>query len=63
MLDLTKSSLDNVKNDSFIGTTVVPQPDGTYTSTEVHIFAGALRGMREGFTKMNRTEPLNLPSC
>lgn len=55
VLDLTKSSLDKVQNDSFIGTTVVPQPDGTYRSTEVHIFAGALRGMGEGFTKMNPT--------
>jgi hypothetical protein len=52
-LDLTKSSLDKVNNGSFIGTTVVPQPDGSYKSTEVHIFAEALRGMGEGFTKMN----------
>jgi hypothetical protein len=53
VLDLSKSSLDKVRNNSFIGTTVVPQPDGTYKSTEVHIFAEALRGMGEGFTKMN----------
>jgi hypothetical protein len=53
VLDLSKSSLDKVQNNSFIGTTVVPQPDGTYKSTEVHIFAGSLRGMGEGFTKMN----------
>jgi len=55
VLDLSKSSLDKVQNNSFIGTTVVPQPDGTYKSTEVHIFAGSLRGMGEGFTKMNPT--------
>lgn len=55
VLDLTKSSLDKVGNNSFIGTTVVPQPDGSYKSTEVHIFANALRGMGEGFTKMNPT--------
>lgn len=53
VLDLSKSSLDKVQNNSFIGTTVVPQPDGTYKSTEVHIFAESLRGMGEGFTKMN----------
>lgn len=53
IVELSKSSLDKVKNNSFIGTTVVPQPDGTYKSTEVHIFAPALRGMGEGFTKMN----------
>lgn len=55
VLDLTKSSLDKVQNDSFIGTTVVPQSDGSYKSTEVHIFAEPLRGMGEGFTKMNPT--------
>lgn len=53
VLDLSKSSLDKVQNNSFIGTTVVPQPDGSYKSTEVHIFAEALRGMGQGFTKMN----------
>jgi hypothetical protein len=42
-----------VTNGSFIGTTVIPQADGTYKSTEVHLFAPALRGMGEGFTKMN----------
>jgi hypothetical protein len=55
VVDLSKSSLDKVHNNSFIGTTVVPQSDGTYKSTEVHIFAEALRGMGEGFTKMNRS--------
>jgi hypothetical protein len=53
VLELTKSSLDKVQNNSFIGTTVVPQPDGSYKSTEVHIFAESLRGTGEGFTKMN----------
>jgi hypothetical protein len=50
---LSKSSLDRVVQGSFIGTTVVPQPDGTYVSTEVHIFAPALNGTGEGFTKMD----------
>lgn len=53
VLDVTKSSLDRVTDGAFIGTTVIPQPDGTYRSTEVHVFAPALRGMGEGFTKMN----------
>jgi hypothetical protein len=53
VLDLTKSSIDKVRNNTFIGTTVAPQPDGSYKSTEVHIFADSLRGMGEGFTKMN----------
>ena len=50
---LSKSSLDKVVQGSFIGTTVVPQPDNTYVSTEVHIFAPALNGTGEGFTKMD----------
>lgn len=50
---LSKSSLDKVTQGSFIGTTVVPQPDNTYVSTEVHIFAPSLRGTGEGFTKMD----------
>jgi hypothetical protein len=50
---LDKSSLANVGQGSFIGTTVVPQPNGTYKSTEVHIFAPSLRGTGEGFTKMD----------
>ena len=48
-----KSTLADVTQGSFIGTTVVPQPNGTYRSTEVHIFAPALRGTGEGFTKMD----------
>ncbi len=50
---IDKSSLANVEQGSFIGTTVVPQPNGTYTSTEVHIFAPSLRGTGEGFSKMD----------
>jgi hypothetical protein len=50
---LSKSSLDKVIQGSFIGTTVVPQPDNTYVSTEVHIFAPSLNGTGEGFTKMD----------
>lgn len=49
----SKASIDQVTDNSFIGTTVIPQPDGSYTSTEVHVFAPALRGTGEGFTKMN----------
>jgi hypothetical protein len=52
-LTRSKSSLDKVTQDSFIGTTVVPQTDGTFVSTEVHIFAPSLRGTGEGFTKMD----------
>jgi hypothetical protein len=53
LLSRSNSSLDKVTQGSFIGTTVVPQPDGTFVSTEVHIFAPSLRGTGEGFTKMD----------
>jgi len=50
---IDKSSLANVQQGSFIGTTVVAQSNGSYKSTEVHIFAPSLRGTGEGFTKMD----------
>jgi hypothetical protein len=50
--EVSKSSLNDVTDGSFIGTAVAPQPDGSFTSTEVHIFAPALRGTGEGFTQM-----------
>ncbi len=53
VLAVSKSSLDKVTQNSFIGTTVVPQSGNGYVSTEVHIFAPSLRGTGEGFTKMD----------
>jgi hypothetical protein len=50
---VSRSALANVTAGSFIGTTVAPQPDGTFKSTEVHIFAPSLRGTGEGFRQMN----------
>jgi hypothetical protein len=50
---VSKSALDRVTQDAFIGTTVALRPDGSYTSTEVHIFAPVLRGTGEGFTQIN----------
>jgi hypothetical protein len=49
---VSKSSLSDVAEGSFIGTGVAPDSDGTFTSTEVHIFAPALRRTGEGFTQM-----------
>jgi hypothetical protein len=49
---VSKSSLNDVAEGSFIGTAVAPQTDGTFTSTEVHIFAPALKGTGEGWTQM-----------
>ncbi len=52
-LGIGPSALAKVTKGSFVGTAVVPQADGTFRSTEVHIFAPSLRGTDEGFTKMD----------
>jgi Domain of unknown function (DUF5666) len=43
-----KASLADVKQNSFIGITAMPQPDGTQKAIEVHIFPEARRGAGEG---------------
>jgi hypothetical protein len=45
-------SLQNVKQNSFIGVTTVKQPDGSEQATEIHIFPEALRGLGEGSRMM-----------
>ncbi|MFI5228624.1 MAG: hypothetical protein ACHQWU_06120 [Gemmatimonadales bacterium] len=46
------SSLQNVKQNSFIGVTTVKQPNGAEQATEIHIFPEALRGLGEGSRMM-----------
>jgi hypothetical protein len=41
---------------TFIGTTAIPQPDGTLSAVEVHIFPESMRGTGEGHRPMD-TEP------
>lgn len=43
---------------AYVGTTAVPQPDGTLSAVEVHIFPDAMRGTGEGFRPMP-TQPGN----
>jgi hypothetical protein len=45
---LVKASLADIKQDSFVGVTSMPQPDGSLRALEVHIFPEAMRGTREG---------------
>jgi len=45
---VAKASLADVKQNSFIGITAMPQPDGTQKAIEVHIFPEARRGAGEG---------------
>jgi hypothetical protein len=45
---LVKASLADIKQDSFVGVTAMPQPDGSLSAVEVHIFPEAMRGTGEG---------------
>jgi hypothetical protein len=44
--------LSRVTDNSFVGVTSVPQPDGTQRATEIHIFPEELRGLGEGSRPM-----------
>jgi len=43
-----KTALKDIKVGSFVGTTTVPEPDGTQKAIEVHVFAESMRGTGEG---------------
>jgi hypothetical protein len=45
---VAKAVLADIKQNSFIGITAMPQPDGTQKALEVHIFPEARRGAGEG---------------
>ena len=45
---VAKASLSDVKQNSFIGVTGMPQADGSQKAVEIHIFPEALRGTGEG---------------
>jgi Domain of unknown function (DUF5666) len=45
---VAKAMLSDIKQNSFIGITAMPQPDGTQKAIEVHIFPEARRGAGEG---------------
>lgn len=44
-----KSNLDSIGQGVFVGTTALPQPDGTLRAVEVHVFPESMRGTGEGF--------------
>jgi hypothetical protein len=48
ILAVTPSSLADIKPNTFVGITALPQLDGSLKATEVHVFAEALRGAGEG---------------
>lgn len=45
---IIKASLSDIKQNSFVGVTAMPQPDGSLNAVEVHIFPEAMRGTGEG---------------
>jgi hypothetical protein len=45
---VAKASLSDIHQNSFVGITAMPQPDGTQKALEVHIFPEARRGAGEG---------------
>ena len=45
---VVKASLADIKAGSYIGTSAIPQPDGSQRALHVHIFPEALRGVAEG---------------
>ncbi len=46
--EVVKASLADIKQNSFVGVTSMPQPDGSQRALEVHIFPEAMRGTGEG---------------
>ncbi len=45
---IIKASLADIKDNSFIGVTGMPQADGSQKAVEIHIFPEAMRGTGEG---------------
>ncbi len=52
---VVKASLADIKEGSFVGTSAMPQPDGTLKALEVHIFPESQRGTGEGFRPWDLT--------
>ena len=45
---IVKSTMDDIKPGMFVGSTGMPQPDGSQKAIEVHIFPESMRGTGEG---------------
>lgn len=46
---IAPARIEDIKPNSYIGTTAMPQPDGTLRALEVHVFPEDLRGLGQGF--------------
>ena len=45
---VVKATMADIKENTFLGSAAMPQPDGTQKALEVHIFPDAMRGTGEG---------------
>ena len=50
VVGVVKIAIADIKPNSYIGVTAMPQPDGSQRAIAVHIFPEAQRGTAEGFT-------------
>ena len=48
VIAVTRGSMSDIKSNTFVGITAMPQPDGTQKAVEVHVFEESLRGTGEG---------------
>lgn len=45
---VVKASMADIKDNTFLGSAAMPQPDGSQKALEIHIFPEAMRGTGEG---------------
>ena len=48
IIAVVKASMADIKENTFLGSAAMPQPDGSQKALEVHIFPEAMRGTGEG---------------
>jgi hypothetical protein len=48
VIAVTKGAMSDIKSNTFVGITAMPQPDGSQKAVEVHVFEESLRGTGEG---------------
>jgi hypothetical protein len=48
IIAVTKGAMSDIKDNTFVGITAMPQPDGKQKAVEVHVFEESLRGTGEG---------------
>ena len=54
VMAMVKASMSDIKPNSYIGITAMPQPDGSQKAIAIHIFLESMRGTGEGFRPWDR---------